>query len=162
MSIQQIQKLFTYNAWAWDHVFASVAKLDAAAYQSPQPFFWGSIHGLLVHSLTAEWIWYNRCQGSSPTHILSPDDYPDFVAVRSAWLPVREGWFNYVNAMADKTLDQIIAYQNTRGDHYTLRLADLLQHVMNHATEHRSQLTPTLYNLGFPTPPLDYMAFCLE
>ena len=162
MSISQIQKLFAYNAWAWDHVLNSVTHLDAAAYQAPQPFFWGSIHGLLVHSLTAEWIWYNRCQGHSPTAMLNPADYADFAAVWATWQPVRDNWFSYVNSLTDESLVQTITYSNTRGDRYSLVLADLLQHVMNHATEHRSQLSPTLYNLGFPTPPLDYLAFCLE
>ncbi|MCL4867631.1 MAG: DinB family protein [Anaerolineae bacterium] len=162
MSTLTTQKLFAYNAWAWDRVFASVEKLDAAAYHAPQPFFWGSIHGLLVHCLAAEWIWYSRCQGNSPTTLLNPDDYPDFVAVRSAWQPIRENWFNYVNSLADEQMTQTIQYRNTRGQTFNLVLSDLLHHVMNHATEHRSQLTPTLYNLDFPTPPLDYMAFCLQ
>ena len=162
MSITQIQKLFAYNTWAWDHVFASAEKLDAAAYHVERPFFWGSIQGLLVHSLAAEWIWYNRCQGHSPTTLLNPADHPDLAALRSAWQPVRDNWNSYVNSLTEADLTQTIAYSNTRGDRYALVLADLLQHVMNHATEHRSQLTPVLYNLGFPTPPLDYMAFCLR
>ena len=162
MSTSQLPKLFVYNAWAWDHVFDSVAQVDAAAYLLERPFFWGSIHGLLVHSMTAEWIWYNRCQGHSPTYLLNPAHYADFAAVRSAWQPVREEWSRYVNSLTDDDLAQTIAYTNTRGEPYSLGLADLLQHVMNHATEHRSQLTPVLYDLGFPTPALDYMAFCLK
>ncbi len=162
MSTLQIQKLFVYNAWAWDHLFASVEKLDAAAYRVDRPFFWGSIHGLLVHALTAEWIWYVRCQGESPTRLLNPDDYPDFAAVRSAWQPVNADWIVYVGSLTDADLLRRIEYRNTKGYGYNIGLADLLQHVMNHATEHRSQLTPLLYNLGVPTPSLDYLAFCLE
>ncbi len=161
MISDQMRRLFSYNSWAWQHVFKSVEKLDQETYHAPRPIFNNSVHSLLVHSMAAEHIWYMRCQGESPTSIFAPADYPDFAAIAKAWGPIRHSWANYLQWLSDDDCKQFIDYRNTSGTPYSLRLADILQHVINHATEHRSQITPVLYELGVPTEPLDYMRYRL-
>jgi uncharacterized damage-inducible protein DinB len=64
--------------------------------------------------------------------------------------------------MTSVILARPVEYRNTRGNGFTLTLVDIVQHVANHATEHRSQITPILFQLGQPTQPLDFMLFCLR
>lgn len=161
MLSDQMRRLFSYNAWAWQHVYVSVEQLDHEAYHAPRPLFNHSIHSILVHCMTAEYIWYTRCQGESPTDLFNPADFADLTAVLQAWSPVRHSWANYLQWLSDEDCKQFVEYRNTSGTPFTLRLADLLLHVVNHATEHRSQLTPILYDLGVPTKPLDYMRYRL-
>ncbi len=158
----QMRKLFAFNRWAWDRVFASVEKLPAEEYRAPRQLFEGSIHATLVHGLSAEYIWLARCQGSSPEGLFDPQDYADFAAVRESWQPVNDNWRSTLQGLNDESCAQIIEYRNTRGNGFSLQLVDILQHVINHATEHRSQLTPILYHLELPTQPLDYMRFQLR
>ncbi len=161
MISDQMRRLFSYNTWAWQHVFKSIGQLDNETYHATRPVFHHSIHSLLVHSMAAEQIWFARCQGESPTSLLNPTQYANFPAVAQAWSPIRHAWANYLQWLSDEDCKQFIEYRNTSGTPHTLRLADLLQHVINHATEHRSQLTPVLYDLGVPTEPLDYMRYRL-
>lgn len=161
MIADQMRRLFTYNTWAWQHVYASVEQLDNEAYHATRPVFQNSIHTLLVHSMAAEQIWYARCRGESPTSLLNPDDFADFAALAEEWSHVRHRWANYLQWMSDEDCKQMITYRTTQGKEYALRLVDILQHVVNHATEHRSQLTPILHELGIPTEPLDYMRYRL-
>ncbi len=162
MIANQMRKLFAFNNWAWDRVFDSVEKLPAEAYHAPRQLFEGSIHATLVHGFSAEYIWLARCEGSSPEALFDPRDYAGFAAVRESWQPVTDKWRGYVQELSDEECAQIIAYRNTRGNGFSLPLVDILQHVVNHATEHRSQLTPILYHLELPTQPLDYMRFQLR
>lgn len=159
--MNSLQKLFAYNEWAWQQVLNSAAKLDAAEYKKEGPFFWGSIHGTLVHSLFAEFAWHARLTGVNPTSIFQPADFPDVAAVRARWAEVNAALRAYVDSLEESDLARPITYRNTRGEEFALAAGDILRHVANHATEHRSQLTPTLYNLGAPTMPLDYIRFCL-
>ncbi len=161
MIADQLRRLFSYNTWAWQHVFQSVTQLEAADYFAPDRIFSHSIHSLLVHCLAAEQIWYVRCQGESPTSLLNPDDYADYNAVISAWSAVRHKWGNYVQWLTDEDCRRLVSYQTTTGQRHNLPLFDILQHVINHSTEHRSQLTPLLYALGYPTQPLDYVRYRL-
>lgn len=162
MSLQHFHHLYAYNNWAWDHVFTSLEKVDPAAYLAERPFFWESLHGLAVHGLTAEWIWLARIRGENPAQMLDPAGYPDFPAVKAHWLAVRREWGLYLEGLVDKDLDGTIEYRNTRGNGFTLGTQDLLHHIFNHATEHRSQMTPILFQLGYPTPALDYLYFRLR
>ena len=162
MVAEQMRKLFAFNSWAWERVYASVDKLDDEAYHKPRQLFEGSIHGTLVHCLTAEFIWFARIEGVSPRMILDPADYENFAAVKAAWRPITEQWERFVEALTDEQCLQVIDYRNTRGHGFSLLLVDILQHVINHATEHRSQLTPLLTHLDVPTEPLDYMFFLLR
>jgi uncharacterized damage-inducible protein DinB len=164
MIADQMRKLFDYNYWAWRRVFASIKKLDPADYMAVRPVFNqdDSLHRLLVHSLAAESIWLARCHGHSPNALLDLADFPDFPAVEELWATVEDDWQNFLRGLNDTDLVRPVEYRNTRGNGFTLTLVDIVQHVANHATEHRSQITPILFQLGQPTQPLDFMLFCLR
>ncbi len=163
MIADHMRKLFAYNSWAWQHVFASVTQLDPSDYHATRHLFGdSSIHKILVHAMAAESIWLARIQGESPTALFDPAAYAGFTAVYTHWRDIIHNWANYVQWLSNTDCKKDIAYQNTSGTAFTLRLSDLMQHVINHATEHRSQLTPMLFQLGVPTPPLDYMRFQLK
>ncbi len=162
MTLDTVKRLYKYNNWAWDEVFGSLEKLPDDAYKLERPFFWGSLHGLAVHALTAEWIWLHRLQGESPNAMLDPAAYEDFAAVKTHWLEVRAGWQSFLASLSEDDLQRNVDYRNTRGNGFTLAALDIMLHVLNHATEHRSQMTPELYALGSPTKPLDYMRFRLR
>ena len=159
MIADQMRKLFAFNTWAWQRVFASVEKLSDEDYHAPRQLFEGSIHGTLVHCLSAEYIWLSRVEGVSPKGLFDPEEYASFAAVLEHWQPVTVKWTNFVKELTAEQCSQVIEYRNTRGSGFSLLLVDILQHVVNHATEHRSQITPILYHLGVPTQPLDYMRF---
>lgn len=159
MIADQIRRLFSYNTWAWQHIYQSVTQVEATDYFTPNRIFAHSIHSLLVHSMAAEHIWYMRCQGESLTSLFNPDDYADSGAVISAWASVRHKWGNYVQWLTDEDCRRLVSFQSTTRQSYTLPLFDVLHHVINHSTEHRSQLTPLLYALGRPTQPLDYVRY---
>ena len=162
MIADQMRKIFAFNNWAWQHTFASIEQLGNEEYHVPRLLFEGSIHNTLVHCLSAESIWLSRCEGISPDSMFDPQQFSDFSAVRAAWQPLTLKWTSYVQSLSDDHCAQIVEYRNTRGNGFSLQLVDILQHVVNHATEHRSQLTPILYNLDVPTQPLDYMRFQLR
>ncbi|MCA9971842.1 MAG: DinB family protein [Anaerolineales bacterium] len=159
MIADQIRRLFTYNTWAWQHVFVGIEQLDTAAYHAERPIFHGSLHGLLVHALSAEHLWYERCRGNNPEQVFDPAAFADFSAVRARWGPVRHSWANYLQWLDDEACKQFVDYRTTDGAPYSMRLLDILQHVVNHATEHRSQMTLLLFQLGISTMPIDYARF---
>lgn len=156
---ESVRKLFDYNEWAWQRVFPRLAALPDEAYFAERPFFWHSLHGLTVHCYGAEWIWLQRVKGTSPSALPSPDAFSSLAAVRAEWDPLRTAWRDFVAGLTSADLSREVHSRNTEGEEQWLVLDDLLRHVMNHATEHRSQMTPTLAQLGHPTEPLDYLAF---
>lgn len=162
MIADQMRKLFAFNDWAWQRVFASVEKLSEEAYREPRLLFEGSIHATLVHCLAAESIWLSRLEGISPNSLFDPHEFGSFQAVHDKWQTIAANWDRFLRNLSDEQCAQMVEYRNTRGNGFSLLTVDILQHVVNHATEHRSQLTPLLYELGAATLPLDYMLFQLR
>ncbi|MBI3959643.1 MAG: DinB family protein [Chloroflexi bacterium] len=152
-------RMFEYNEWAWQRVFPSLAALPAEEYYTERPFFWHSLHGLAVHAYGAEWIWLQRCRGLSPSSLPSRESVADLADLRRQWDPLRAEFRAFVANLIDEQLSANFQYIDTAGKPYQFNLDDLLRHVMNHATEHRSQMTPVLYQLGHPTEQLDYLYF---
>jgi uncharacterized damage-inducible protein DinB len=161
MSVDRMRRLYDYNLWAWNRVFPSVEQLSAEEYARDRGSFWGSIHQALVHSMSAEWIWLSRIHGTSPDRMLAAQDFADFAAVQTHWMPINAEFQTYVGSLTDGDLQRTVVFSTTGSREGTMILGDLLQHVINHATEHRSQISPVLWTLGVPTPPLDYMLYCL-
>jgi len=154
-----IQRMFEYNEWAWQRVFPSLAALPEEAYFAERPFFWHSLHGLAVHAFGADWIWLQRLRGVSPSALPSRESVADVTDLRRRWDPLRAEFRAYVESLTDEQLAANFQYADTAGKRYQFALDDLLRHVMNHATEHRSQMTPILYQLRHPTEQLDYLYF---
>lgn len=162
MSADSIRKLYRYNQWAWGRVWPSLEQLPDEAVKAERPFFWGSLHGLAVHGAFAEGVWLRRLHGESPQKMWDPAEFADTAAVRARWEAGNQQLQAYLAGLTDTDLARLIHYKNTQGETFSLAQGDILQHLANHGTEHRSQMTPILFQLGVPTPPLDFMIFCLN
>lgn len=157
-----VLRLFEYNEWAWQRLFPSLARLPDRDYFEERPFFWHSLHGLAVHAYGAEWAWLQRCRGVFPSALPSADaegGIGNLAVLRQEWDPLRAEFRAYVERLTEQQINEEFVYRDLAGKSYRIVLGDLLRHVMNHATEHRSQMTPILHQLGQPTEPLDYLYF---
>ena len=160
MIVERLQKLATYNTWAWDHVIQSTHQISDVEFKLERPFFWGSLHGLLAHSLAAEIIWIERLNGNSPMVLYGTDELKSVAEIEKQWKTVRASWQVYLDNLTDEQALSICTFTGTEGNERNCVIADIIQHVFNHATDHRSQMTPILFQLGFPTTSLDYIYFC--
>ena len=161
MSVHAVEKLFAYNRWAWNRVFPSLAALPAEEYFAERPFFWHSLHGLAAHGYSAEWNWLQRARDASSPRPATVEEFASFAALRAAWEPTWVAWEQFIGSLTSSALSETVHYRNYAGESFSLKLDDVLRHVVNHATEHRSQMTPLLAQLGHPTEPLDYAYFAI-
>lgn len=154
-------QLFDYNHWANARI------LDAAASLTQEQLFrqhgqsWGSVHGLLVHMMSAEWIWLSRWQGVSPKAMLDPADYPTLQVLRHHWSELESELRIFVAAQTEESLQHPIAYTNTKGKSFTLPLWQLMAHLGNHGTHHRGELAAMFAVLNAPHPEDDWYLYHL-
>ena len=85
MNLDTIQMLYDYNYWAHRRVWDYLIRLEDEAFYRNVDYSIGSIHSQLVHTMSAEWIWLSRLQGTSPTVILQNEDYPTRESIRTKW-----------------------------------------------------------------------------
>jgi uncharacterized damage-inducible protein DinB len=148
MDIETILELYRYNRWA------NARSLDAASKVSPADFTkevggsFASLRGTLAHVYGAEWIWLERWRGTSPRKLPFALDFPDVETIRSRWQDVEREQKEFLDALDDARLTQVVSYVNLKGERFAYPLGRMLQHVVNHSTYHRGQIATLLRQLG--------------
>ena len=68
----------------------------------------------------------------------------------------------FVDEISDEQLAENLDYQNFQGNSYSDQLALLVQHLFNHQTHHRGQLTTLLSQTGIDVGPTDLLVCIRE
>ncbi|MBI3931978.1 MAG: DinB family protein [Acidobacteria bacterium] len=141
-------RLFGYDSWANHRLIRAAATLTTEQFKRDLGSSHGGVRGTLTHVLSAEWIWLERWKGVSPSRMLDESEFPDVLALRERWRAVdehRDAWFASLKKGA---LSAKVRYRNTEGKEWEAPLWQLIQHVVNHSTYHRGQVTTLLRLLG--------------
>ena len=110
--------------------------------------------------MAAERAWLSRWQGNSPTRLLGIEDVPSLAALQEVWTPLRVEMMEFVTSIDDP--DRVVIYRDSRGGEYRSLLWPLVVHVVNHGTEHRSQLALYLAMQGIDMGNLDLSYYLRE
>ena len=163
MNLAEIQILVDYNYWARNRMLDAVGQLTAEQYERDMGSSFKSIRDTVTHGYAAEWIWYSRWQGESPTSLISPDRFPNLGALTAAWGDLETKIRTLVAAAGDAGLQKTLHYKLVNGTASAAPLWHMVQHVVNHATYHRGQVTTMLRQLGAAPPKSeDLIAFYRE
>ena len=163
MNQQYLATLLDYHYWARDRV------LDAAGRLTPEQFTrdlgssFKSVRDTLVHTYSAEWAWQSRWRGVSPTSLLKADDYPDVQTIRSHWSDLEKNVRAFLADLDEAGITRVIEYKLLSGQPGATPFWQMLQHMVNHASYHRGQVTTMLRQLGAaPAKSMDMIAFFRE
>ncbi len=181
MDIKDITTLYAYNLWASRRMFSALEKLSDAQFTAQVQSSFPSIRESVFHILAAEWIWLQRWQGASPRasvanadasgrtwNGLTPGEKPTYEELASvAALRVFAGSLEqkrqvFLDSLNDEKLQRPLTYTDMAGKPFALPLAQQMQHVVNHGTYHRGQVTTLLRQIGAETVPLDMSYFFRE
>lgn len=160
MNLQDLQTLLDYHYWARDRVLEAAAALTPEQLTRDQGSSFKSIRDTLAHIYAAEYAWCSRWQGKSPTALLAPDAFPDVAALRTAWRDLEARVRGVLEGLGESGIARVIEYKMMNGDARQSIFWHMLQHVVNHASYHRGQVTTMIRQLG-ATPPqsMDLITF---
>jgi len=145
---------FAHHMWATERVIDSCAALTPEQLQTPAPGTYGAIIDTLRHLVTTD-CWYLTFFRDEPQRIeegaeVGLDD------LRSAITSNGRTWLELLASGLDGEADMI-----EKGDGWNfhaptgLRLAQVVQH----GTDHRSQICTALSSFGLTPPEIDLWAF---
>ena len=121
-----------------------------------------SVRDTLAHILGAEWIWLRRWHGEIPAALLSAADFPTVRSLRDRFAAVESERRDFLETLSEERLQQSFDYRDIAGKSHRLRFVHSLQHVVNHGTYHRGQVTTLLRQLGATPVSTDLARFYLE
>jgi uncharacterized damage-inducible protein DinB len=152
MDLQELRTLVDYHYWARDRVLEAAEKLTPDQFRRDLESSFRSVRDTLAHVYAAEWAWCARWNGHSPTSLLSPDLFPDVGTLRAEWTSLESDVRGVLDRMGERGLDSVIDYRMLNGDARQSIFWHMLQHVVNHASYHRGQVTTLLRQLGASPP----------
>jgi uncharacterized damage-inducible protein DinB len=148
MYLNQVKALYDYTHWATDKLLETATQLNEAQLNEEMRNGIGSIRITLVHMVGAHWIWRERWQGNSPGALLNPDDFSTLEAIQLRWQEEKQRMNDLFATLRDEDLERQITYTNTRRQNLQQSLWQAMQHVVNHDTQHRSEIAMRLTELG--------------
>jgi uncharacterized damage-inducible protein DinB len=162
MSPQEIQLLYDFNAWANRRALAAVEKLTAEQFTRQMGSSFSSVRDTLAHIYGAEWIWLERFQGRSPAALPDVRQFQDLASLREQWLRHEVLLLAFVQRLTQLELDREMEYKTLKFGVYHNPLWQSMQHLVNHGTYHRGQVTTLLRQLGAKPILTDLMHFYRE
>jgi uncharacterized damage-inducible protein DinB len=159
MNKQDVEYLNDYNRWANRRILQAASKVTPEQFTRDLQSSHRSLRDTLAHVLAAEWIWLERWKGNSPGSLLNPTAFQTIKSLESRWGELERDYVEFVSGLTDELLEKVISYRNTKGEVWAYPLGQMLQHVMNHSTYHRGQVTTLLRQLGAEVQPLDLLVF---
>ena len=160
MNLQDLQTMIDYHYWARDRLLDALESLTPAQYNRDLGSSFKSIRETVTHTYAAEWAWYMRWRGESPTALLPADRFSDLAALRTAWNEQQADMLAFVNGLDDAGVARVIEYKLLSGQPGSSPIWQMLQHVVNHASYHRGQVTTMLRQIGAsPAKPMDMIAY---
>lgn len=162
MDKETITLLFEYNAWANHRTEEACEGVSTAQFLQQAGGSFGSVRNTLSHIMDVEWLYHERWQGRSPARFPKPEDYPDLTSIRTRWQTVESDIKRFVKKLPEQEIGHVIEFRNTKGIIYRHPLWETMQHLVNHSTYHRGQVTTLLRILGAQATATDLLAFYRE
>ncbi len=112
----------------------------------------------MAHLLASQRIWLTRSK-LEPTDNFAvwPDRQADLL--KSQIIENHQNWVDFLETRNSGDFDKMIAYQNSKGEHFEDQQSDIITHVINHGTHHRAQIGLYLKEEGVVLPFTDFIAF---
>lgn len=162
MSPEEMRQLYEYNSWANHRAMDAAAALTNEQFTKSMGNSFSSVRDTLAHIFGAEWIWLERFQGRSPAGLPDATQYSDLASLRKSWDEFEPRLLGFVRGLTQSDLDRMFEYKTLRFGVYSNPLWQSMQHVVNHGTYHRGQVTTLLRQLGAQPVLTDLMHFYRE
>ncbi|HUR19906.1 MAG TPA: DinB family protein [Vicinamibacterales bacterium] len=159
MTATDLKTLFDYGYWANRTLFDAVGRLTADEFTQPVAGSYGSVRNTLVHTLSAEAGWLDRCGGPKRGPRLDPSDYPTFDSVQQAWTRVEGQVREFLATLSDADLARRIEYSFNPAHTNSGTIGELMHHAANHAVHHRGQVALLLRMLGHAPGDFDLLFY---
>lgn len=152
-----------YNYQADEHILQHIEQLTSEQVHGKVTISHETAFDLVRHMADTEWSWQLFARGEAgQKYLWEVEDIPDLPALRRFWSVERVRMLAYVHLLSDADLEHAVDYGTAQGNQpHVAKVWQILLHVVNHSTHHRSELSRYLNASGHPIDEqsIDYMSF---
>lgn len=144
--LEYLRKLYVYDHWANQEVARGLQVAPQPPARSVR---------LMAHVVGTEWTWRSRILPESKKMAVWPQ-----LTVEQIVQEVEElqtAWAGYLGNLTAARLLESAAYTNSKGEHFSSQLGDILMHVVMHSAYHRGQIAADMRASGLEPVYTDFI-----
>jgi len=151
--------MLDYQYWCRDRLLAAAEAMSDEGLTKPNGFTYGSILGILAHTLGGEWVWFQRMQGRTiePGTAPNRENVTTLSDLKERWLAAEADARAFTAKMDD--LEQELVLRGRDGVDREWKLWQLLTLVNTHSKQHGSEAAEALTMAGHSPGDLDFPVF---
>jgi uncharacterized damage-inducible protein DinB len=162
MTLTDIQLLYEFNYWAKSRLLQSLDAMPENNLYKELTSSFPSIHATVVHTIGAEDIWLQRFTGQGSHPFLSVKDLPTYAEAKSKWSRIEKEMLSHVGLLNEGQLNDVVTFKTAKGEDMKQIRWQALQHLVNHDTYHRGQITTMIRQVGGTPVSTDLIRFYRE
>lgn len=162
MTVKDLEDLYDYGYWANRKLIDVIAQLALEEFTRPVAGSYESIRNTMVHVLSAEAGWLDRCGGPERGPRLNPVDFPTVESVIQAWNRVEANVRGFLAKLKDEDLARNVEFSFDQSEKYSMPLGELMRHAAIHGVHHRGQVAMLLRLLGHAPGNFDILFYYAE
>ncbi len=141
-----VRKMVRYMDWADNVVLENAARLRAEELVAPRDTLFGTISGTVDHILLVAEVFRAHLEGTAHPHQSRhrPETRP-FSIVADALRQMNKHYIDYADSLDEGGLDQIVRFTFVGGGEGAMTRAEILLHLVNHATYHRGFISTLMF-----------------
>jgi Uncharacterized protein conserved in bacteria len=165
--LHHAHQLYDYHVWANDRLFAHLQQLPEDVFNAELTSVFPTVSVTLGHMYVCEMLFLSVLSGLSDEAIYS-EMMKWRAHVQDRSLDEMQQLFadaaERFRALLERTpdLDKAITIEHPIYGRMDTRFSEIIQHVVNHATYHRGNITAMLRQQGHPGVSTDYIFFLAE
>lgn len=161
---KQIDFLCAYTQWASELMWQALRQLSDEQWREPQDYSVGSVCEQITHVMYASMRWLSMLQLSDIRPEFTAEDFPTVASAEERWHEIWIEIYQYLFILDQEDLEEEIVWGPTsKGLAGETPRWQLISHMMNHVTDHRTQvfmLINTQY--GIQTPEKDMIFYIMR
>jgi uncharacterized damage-inducible protein DinB len=159
INVEILRELFDYSQWANTKLFDVLASVRPEEFTQTLGGSYGSIRNTLVHVVSAEAGWTERCGGPKRGPRLSPADFPTLNSVMRIYNKIEVNTRRLLSDLGDEDLGRKVEFSFDPSRQYSMSIGEMLHHSALHGVHHRGQVALLLRVLGYVPGNVDILDY---
>ena len=147
MKPNEIRSIFDYHFWAFDRVWDCIFQISDAQFVEEIDYSTGSIRNIITHIMSGNRVWMKVLRDIELPPRLTLEDFETQSKTKARWDELQIEFLDDLSCINQEQLNGTVDWELlSHGLKSTSLRWEILLHLANHATDHRSQILALLHS----------------